>query len=200
MFIADISGSSGRTLPRAAAPRPGFHPTAHSYPVHLIESWQSADGATITIRPIDADDMAIERAFVNALSEQTRYQRLLSTRRLLPGELERLTHIDYDHEMALIATTLVRGIEKEIAVARYVKDSSGDCEFAIVVADAWQRSGLGEKLLRSLIHSAHLAGIPRITGITLATNTGMRRLARKLGFELQREPGDATLTRLIKIL
>ena len=200
MLIADTIGSSGHALRSAIMPRPAFHPSAHAYPMHLIESWQTSDGATITIRPIDADDMALERRFLNGLSEQTRYQRLFSTRRLLPGELERLTHIDYDHEMALIATTFVHGIEQEIAVARYVKESDGDADFAIVVADAWQRSGLGEKLLRSLIDSARLAGIARVTGITLATNVGMQRLARKLGFDLRRDAADATLTRLVKVL
>jgi GNAT superfamily N-acetyltransferase len=200
MLIADFIGSRAHPLAPAAPPRPAFHPRADAYPMYLIEIWQTADGAPITIRPIDAGDMALERAFLNGLSEQTRYQRLFSTRRLLPGELKRLTHIDYEHEMALIAITFLRGFEQQIGVARYVKEADGDCDFAIVIADAWQRSGLGEKLLRSLMHSARLAGITRLTGITLATNTGMQRLARRLGFELRHDPGDATVIRLIKPL
>ena len=53
------------------------------------------DGAPISIRPIRPDDMGIELAFLRGLSRETRYQRLLSSRDLLPGELRRLTQIDY---------------------------------------------------------------------------------------------------------
>ena len=197
MLTADFTES--RML-ATAPPQQAFQPRAQAYPMHLIENWQTATDVPITIRPIDAGDMALERPFLNGLSEQTRYQRLFSPRRLLPGELERLTHIDYQHEMALIATTFVRGIEQQIGVARYVKEADGGCDFAIVIADDWQCSGLGEKLLRNLMQSARLTGIPRLTGVTLATNTGMQRLARKLDFELRRDVGDATLIRLIKLL
>ena len=149
MLIADFIESR---MPTPAAPqRQAFQPRAQGYPIHLIETWQMASNVPITIHPIDAGDMALERAVLNGLSEQTRYQRLFSTRRLLPGELERLTHIDYQHEMALIATTLVRGIEQQIGAARYVKEADGDCDFAIVIADTWQCCGLGEKLLHSLM-------------------------------------------------
>ena len=198
MLMADFTESRVRTT--SAPPHQAFQPRAHAYPTHLIEDWRTAAGVPVTIRPIDTGDMALERAFLNGLSEQTRYQRLFSTRRLLPGELERLTHIDYQHEMALIATTFVRGSEQQIGVARYVKEADGGCDFAIVIADEWQCGGLGEKLLRSLMQSARLGGIPRLTGVTLASNTGMQRLARKLGFELRRDLGDATLIRVVKAL
>ena len=198
MLTADFLES--RMLVPAAPPQRTFQPRADAYPMHLIETWQTATDVPITIRPINAGDMVLERAFLNGLSEQTRYQRLFSTRGLLPGELERLTHIDYQHEMALIATTFVRGIEQQIGVARYVKEADGDCDLAIVIADDWQCGGLGEKLLVSLMQSARLAGIARLTGVTLATNTRMQRLARKLGVELRRDLGDPTLIKLIKVL
>ena len=50
-------------------------------------------------RPIRASDLPLEREFVVGLSPHTRYQRLLSGRRLLPGELRRLTDIDYAREL-----------------------------------------------------------------------------------------------------
>lgn len=47
---------------------------------------------------------------------------------------------------ALIA--LVQGRERQIGVARYVREPSlGDCEFAIVLSDDWQGRGLGAPLL-----------------------------------------------------
>jgi acetyltransferase len=115
------------------------------FPGHLTQPVTLRDGTQVVIRPIRASDTRLELEFIRGLSAESRYNRFFSTRDLLPGELHRLTHIDYDHEMALIATTLGDAGEEEIGVARYVrdKDSAGDAEFAIVIADDWQRQGLG---------------------------------------------------------
>ena len=157
------------------------------------------DGTEFTIRPIRADDKALELAFLRGLSRESRYQRLLSSRDLLPGELRRLTEIDPEREMALIATIRAcDGGERQIGVARYVLDDSGEAEIAIVIGDAWQRRGLGEKLLGALIETAADAEVATLTGLTFSTNLGMLRLAKKLGFALRYQPGDATLMRMTR--
>ena len=66
----------------------------------------------------------------------------MSARRLSLEELRRFTDINHERELALIATTPVQGKERQIGVARYVKESSsGDAEFAIVLSDDWQDAG-----------------------------------------------------------
>jgi acetyltransferase len=167
------------------------------YPGHLIEDWRLPDGTRVTIRPIRPEDLALETAFVAGLSRETGYRRLLSPRQLQPDELWRFTHIDYEWELALIATADIAGAEQQLAVARYVRDGQGEqAEFAIVVGDAWQASGLGTKLLQSLIRAAAQAGVRRLSASTLSNNEGMLALARKLGFQLLRDPGDTTVTYL----
>ena len=169
------------------------------YPSHLVEHWQLGDGTPVTIRPIRAADLLLERAFVVGLSPHTRYQRLLSARKLMPGELKRLTDIDYRREMALVAVATIDGVTQELGVARYVRDDEqepGSADFAIVVADRWQGQGIGEKLMRSLLNAALQDGIKVIAGITLSTNAGMIALARKLGFTTRLEHGNATVTDL----
>src|SRR5258708_22303293 len=164
-----------------------------------FETWVAADGTVITIRPICAADLALEQEFVNGLSAPTGYQRLMSARRPSLEELRRFTDIDYERERALIATAPVqgRGRERQVGVARYVKESSpGDAEFAIVLSDDWQGRGLGTRLLTSLLAAAKSHGVRRLVGTTLAENDGMLRLARKLGFELARDPRSATVTNL----
>jgi acetyltransferase len=166
-------------------------------PRHLIEQWHLPDGTPVTIRAIRPVDLALESTFAAGLSPATGYQRLLSTRRPQPEELWRFTHVDYHREMALIALADLAGARQQLAVARYVRDSIGtQAEFAIVVADAWQGSGLGTKLLRSLIRAAMHSGVHRLSDITLSSNQGMLALARKLGFELRRDRLDATITHL----
>lgn len=156
------------------------------------------DGTPVHIRAIQATDLELHRSFVSSLSVMTRYQRLMSGRTLLPGELERLTDVDRTREMALIAVTNVHGVAQELGVARCIRDAEDPriSEFAIVVGDAWRRHGLGRLLLHRLMESAADAGQEVLTGLTLSTNGPLLALARQLGFSARREEGDATVTRI----
>jgi len=175
-----------------------------SYPHHLSAEHRLADGFILRIRPISPQDRRRHWRFLCSLSLQTRYQRLLSARGLLPGELQRMVRIDYRREMALVAVADFDGEERELGVARYVRGDADDpgaalapaAEFAIVVADAWQRRGIGALLLHALRQVAEDAGIRQLAGLTLATNTRMIRLARRMGFDISREQDDWTVKRV----
>jgi GNAT superfamily N-acetyltransferase len=173
-------------------------PAAANYPHDLVEHLRLPDGTPVVIRPIAPMDRRRHWRFICSLSLQTRYHRLMSARCLLPGELRRMVEIDYRREMALVVLTRIGHEEQQLGVARFVREDegSGAAEFAIVVADAWQRRGIGRRLLLSLRRAATAAGVTRMGGITLATNDAMLRLARRLGLEVSREPGDWTVKRL----
>jgi acetyltransferase len=157
-----------------------------------------APGEAIRIRPIRPSDLELERRFVYGLSARSRYLRLLSGRQVQPGELERWANIDPSREIALVALVGVGDDEEEIGFAQCIveDDAEGRWDFAIVIADAWQGRGLGRTLLGKLVEAARDAGATTLSGITLAENHGMVALARKLGFSVRREDGDATLFRL----
>src|SRR5712691_5893887 len=162
-----------------------------------FETWVAADGTVINIRPICAADLALEQEFVNGLSAPPGYQRFLSTKRHSLEELWRFTDIDYEREMALIATTPVQVRERQIGVVRYVKGSStGDAEFAIVLSDDWQARGLGTRLLASLLVAAKNHGVRRLVATTLSENGRMLALGRKLGFKLAADTRSAIVTNL----
>lgn len=168
-----------------------------NYPGQLTTTWPLKTGEIARLRGILPEDLAMETAFVNGLSKQAAYQRLLSPRTPDPAELHDFTHVDYVRHMALVATIERSEIESMIAVARYVRDdNTGTAEFAIVVADAFQGAGVGSRLLSALVEAARDAGVRRLSDVTLAHNRGMLAIARSLGFTTRREPGDATLTRL----
>ncbi len=210
----DTSAIAGRLAPHRLH---GAAPDGR-YPRHLAGTLQLPDGTPVLARPIVPEDRRRHWHFVRGLSLQTRYQRLMSPRCLLPGELRRMVEIDYRREMALVAlvpatpeATLpspplrrladAQSPSVEVAVARYVLGEDGDsAEFAMVVTDAWQRRGLGLRLLERLMAVAADAGVRELRGITLATNTPMIRLARRLGFGLSPEPGDWTVKRLRRVL
>lgn len=162
----------------------------------VLDRWQAPDGSQLVIRPLRADEAEQELEFLRSLSQQTRYQRTFSHRGMLgPGELDKLVHFDVHREVALVAVVQGAAQDAFAAVARLKKSASGDLfEFAIVVRDAWQRRGIGARLLDKLLEVARRAGIPRIIGYTFATNEAMKGLARKAGFRVRSDPEDASLS------
>lgn len=165
----------------------------------LATSFQPVIGHAISIRPLRADDFEIETEFVTGLSLETRNRRLLGgARPVTPEYVARLTRIDYPRELALAAVVMLEGRETLIGVARYALETDGaGCEFAIVVADAWQGRGIGTHLIERLAAAARAHAIPRMSGYALSTNATMLGLARKLGFRVQRVPGDATVMQVM---
>ncbi len=171
------------------------HMAIHPYPSQLITKWTSVDGVEVTIRPIKPEDAELEVEFVRTLSAETKYYRFMNTmRELPPAMVARLTQIDYDREMAFLATIQEDGKEVEIGVCRYAVNPDGEsCEFAIVVADAWQRHGLARKLMGVLIETARNKGIMYMNGVFLANNERMLKFVQGLGFTLSNDPEDSTV-------
>jgi len=183
-------------VPRAERRRGHYaHMAIHPYPAELEEQWQTRGGATVTIRPIRPEDAGIEQAFVRSLSTQTKFFRFLDViNELSPEMLSRFTQIDYDREMALIAVHFDAGIETQVAVSRYVTNPDGQsCEFAVVVADAWRRHGLGVKLMEKLMACARAADLKVMEGDVLGDNHVMLGMMRHLGFSMRVSSDDHSL-------
>jgi acetyltransferase len=157
------------------------------------------------LRRIRADDAQALQAFMAALSERSAHHRFLaSVHQLSEKQLRRFTQIEDERECAMVALdTHDSGAEGAIVgSARYLIESTeGDgpvrAEFAVTVADAWQGFGLGKVLMHDLLSAARARGITRIEGHVLAENTQMLHLARRLGFSVQPEPGDAALRQVV---
>ncbi len=171
------------------------HVAIQPFPGRLARTLQLDDGRTIVLRPIRPEDAQIEQSFVRNLSPESRYFRFHQGMvELTAAMLVRFTQIDYDREMAFIAVTREGAAEQEIGVARYVeRPDRRSCEFALVVADAWQGKGLGSALMAALIEVARDKGLQRMQGEVLAENSKMLVLMRELGFALHPHPEDAAL-------
>lgn len=171
-------------------------------PENLVESFQPVIGQPVTLRPLQPGDAEIERRFVTGLSERTRYNRLLGGAMKITDEyIRRLIEVDGVREVALAATTMLEDNELIIGVGRYVLDTEiGGCEFALVIADAWQGRGIGRRMLEKLMAIARARRIEFIYGDVLSTNVQMLALARHMGFAAARHPDDATVTRVRRSL
>ena len=190
-LIVDETGAmaaDARVVLRNAAPAHGTyaHMAIHPYPARFVREWPLADGRVVTLRPIRPEDAQIEHEFVKGLSDESRYFRFMDTlRELTPMMLLRFTQIDYDREMAFIATIEEGSREVEIGVARYITNPDGaTCEFALVVTDAWQRRGLGRRLMELLIEVAQQRGLKEMVGHILSNNVSMLELCAGLGFDI----------------
>ncbi len=163
----------------------------------LTESFQPIIGQAVALRPLRREDIDIEAAFLSGLSPESRHNRLLGGMIKITREyLERLTTVDFSRDMALAAVLMIEDREVLIGVARYVLEPEGRaCEFALVVADAWQGRGIGRRMMAKLIAVARARGLQRIYGDVLAMNRPMIEFCNRLGFTLSRHPDDPTVTR-----
>jgi len=170
----------------------------HPYPTQLIDRWTLRDGRRVTLRPVLPQDAELEQSLVRGLSMEARYNRFfVPIRELSKNVLERLTHVDHQHHVALVAETFVDGVAHAVGEAQYVVDETrGECEFAVVVADEWLRHGIATHLVETLIEHARDAGWQTMVGDVLATNDVMLTMMRKLGFSVRRQPGDARLVQV----
>ncbi len=163
------------------------HMAIYPYPAHFVTKRQLPNGMDMVIRPIRPEDADMEQEFVRNLSEQSKYFRFMQAiDELSPQMLARFTQIDYSREMGLISVVHdVEGREKQIGVARYSINPDGrSCEFAIVVADEWQRQGIAHLLMQQLLAAARSHGLQLMEGDVLTTNHDMLTLAAKLGFSI----------------
>lgn len=172
------------------------HLAIHPYPVDLERVERLRDGRAVLLRPIRPEDAPMHAAFIAGLSDESRYLRFFAPiREASPQMVARLTQIDYDRDLALVAVAEDdAGRERIIAAARYAREADPRvAEFAVVVADEWQGIGLGSRIMRALMEHARAVGIEEFSGSVIARNTGMLDLMGRLGFSTQPMRGDHTI-------
>lgn len=165
------------------------------YPEELEEriDW---DGASLLLRPVRPEDGEAHVAFFNSLDpEDVRFRMFIRMRELQPSQLARLTQIDYDREMAFIATRKgADGVAETLGVARVIADPDNvQAEFAVIVRSGLKGKGLGWMLMKKLIGYCRDRGISVIVGEALANNTRLLNMVTGLGFQVRPTPDDNTM-------
>lgn len=156
------------------------------YPRRFEETldWQ---GLRVTIRPIRPEDEAAHHDFVEAMTpEDLRLRFFGAVGSFDHSQLARMTQIDYDREMALIATvTSEEGFTRTLGVVRAVADPDNEtAEFAAAVRSDQKGRRLGQLLMDRIIKYARARGIHWLVGEALRENTPMIALARSCGFTI----------------
>lgn len=160
------------------------------YPTELEESFTLNNGLEVMLRPIRPEDEPEHRAFLSQLTpEDIRFRFFGLVREFPHSEIARLTQIDYDREMAFIASApKADGAGREtLGVVRTITDPDNEtCEFAIIVRSDLKGQGLGYKLLEKMIGYCRARGTKTMTGQVMAGNHPMLDMVRALGFRVKR--------------
>ncbi|MEV5570664.1 GNAT family N-acetyltransferase [Spirillospora sp. NPDC052269] len=133
--------------------------------------------ADLRIRPFGAGDEARLRRMSGALSRGSLYTRFFSGTPRVPetyvATLGRLDHWNRDALVALRDDTMV-------GIAEYARVASrpDEAEVAVLVADEWQRHGLGGLLTRLLLPLAVRRGVTAFRADVVSANTGAVALIR----------------------
>jgi acetyltransferase len=170
------------------------------YPKGLEQPARLRDGRDILLRPIRPEDEPAHHALIARMSPEDLRLRFFSyVRELRHAQMARLTQVDYDREMAFIATAPDEHGEPEtLGVVRTVTDPDNEsAEFAVLVRSDLKGKGLGSMLMKKIIDYCRSRGTAEIKGLVLASNESMIGLARSLGFRIESGPdGDTVVARL----
>jgi acetate---CoA ligase (ADP-forming) len=148
------------------------------------------DGTTLRLRsPMPADSEALVE-FLNRLSEQSLYYRFHGFPTVSEKLVAPFLQPDWREQGHLIGELGGR----VIALASYVRlrdPTAAECAF--VVADDFQRRGIGTRLLEQLADRAAAVGIERFVAEVLPENSQMLRVFQAVGFESTRRLESGTV-------
>jgi acetate---CoA ligase (ADP-forming) len=146
------------------------------------------DGSTLRLRPPRRDDADALLRFFHGLSERSLYLRFHGLPRLDERLVEPVLEPDWEERGALLGALMGNDGEEVVAVANYVRlRDPAVAEAAFAVADAYQRRGIGTRLLEQLAQRAASVGVERFVAEVMADNRDMLGVFEAVGFELTRE-------------
>ncbi len=176
------------------------------YPNEYVSQWTLKDQSAATIRPIRPEDEPLMVKFHETLTERSVYQRYFQPINLADRIAhERLTCIcfnDYDREIALVVERAnpKSGAPEILGVGRLSKiPFHSEAEFAILIADAYQRQGMGSELLRLLLKIARQEKIAVVRAKIHPENHEMRRICERLKFHLVEAKDEPLIRAEIKL-
>ena len=166
--------------------KPYEHLVISPYPKEFIYDFKLRGNKPVIIRPIRSEDEPMEAEMFKVFSKETERQRFFHPIKDISHELlKSYTQIDYDREIALIAEIAEGKKKKMIGVVRLISDPlRSAAELALVVADPWQKRGLGNKFVELILDVARKRRNERVYGRYLADNIVMEKIFQKFGFTI----------------
>lgn len=170
-------------------------PAISPYPREFESVGSMRDGTAVRLRPVRPEDEPLLQDIVANMTPVDQWRRFFSPTKQMPHDLAaRLSQIDYDREMALIA--LSEDGTSALGVARYSADPDNrSAEFAIALRSDASGRGLGYLLMTKLLDVARQRGVGELFGHVARDNAPMVTLCRSLDFTVTSDPMDPALLR-----
>lgn len=140
------------------------------------------DGSTTTLKAAGPQDKEAIRAFFKHLSPESRYRRFFSMAGPDERTLDLLVDPDARHQLTLVASRIVEGDTRIIAVGSYLATDASSAEVAMAVDDTLHGKGLGTLLLERLALLAVRHGFVHFWATTHCDNKPMADIFRNAGF------------------
>jgi acetyltransferase len=183
-----------RASDRPAAARLAIAP----YPNELQTEIRGNDGRLYAVRPIRPEDELALRAFAQEVDRaDLSHPALVQLRAHTHEAAARLSQIDYDREMTLLAFDG----ERIGGLARAMSDPDREqAEAAVLVRADLREQGLATKLMRLLLDALTKESVGSAVLIYPAAHQRLASLARELGFVAAPDAADPARVRAIKAL
>ncbi len=175
--------------------RPHAHLAICPYPEEQTETIEMADGLRVRLRAIRPEDEPAWKDLLRRSTQESLWKRFRYLFKEATHEMaSRFCFVDYDREATLCAEIFQDGGPLLIAVARLVADPDHhSADFGILVADAYQRRGLGSLMTRRAVEIGKKWGLRRIHGETTTDNQSMIKIFRDLGFQIEVRASEQTV-------
>jgi acetyltransferase len=142
-------------------------------------------GEHIVIRRAEPRDKALYSDFLRDVSaEDLRLRFFAHIAELSAAEGDRLTHLDYGHDMVFVAVDEATGQMLGLVRLRDELDEQ-TAEFAVLVRSRLKGHGLGWLLMQRVIDYGREKRLHRVYGDVLVENASMLQMCEELGFHTQ---------------
>jgi len=174
---------------------PYSHLALRPYPEKYLKKINLKDGTEVVFRPIKPEDEPLWMALLASCSKETIYSRFRYSFHWNSHEVAtRFCYIDYDREIAIVAEIEEKGEQKLLGVGRLIADPEHETvEYAVLIADAWQKKELGSMLTDYCMDVARKWKLKKIVAQTTADNRPMISVFEKRGFKITIDPTDSTV-------
>ena len=139
------------------------------------------DGSTVRMRPTRPEDLDAVRAFLDGLSEESRWLRFFSAGVNLDNAA--VAAVRNPRALSLVAVTGADG--HVIGHGTYIREGVDRAEVAFAVADAWRARGIATIMLAHLADAAAAEGIDSFTAVVMPGNHRMIAVFRESGYPVQ---------------
>jgi acetyltransferase len=164
------------------------HLAIRPYPEEYRKTVKIKDGTRVLLRPIKPEDEPMWHDLLANCSRESLWFRFRYLFKRSTHEMAtRFCFIDYDREIAIVAEIEENDRRRLIGVGRLVADADHtNAEYAVLVVDSYQGTGLGSLLTDYCLEICREWGIGKVVAETAPDNQRMLAMFEHRGFQMDR--------------